>query len=195
MSENLIGKKFNRLKVFRKATEGIDYNKRKYSKSYWVCMCDCGNIRIVDSYSLKTGHTKSCGCLQKEIVSKISSNDLVGKRFGKLIVTRKSNRKDKSGSYYWYCDCDCGTKDLEISGHDLICRGTQSCGCIKSKGEEKISSILKEHNIDFKKEFYFEDLKSDKNKFLRFDFAIFKNKKLIYLIEYQGEQHFKSRKT
>ena len=29
----------------------------------WMCVCDCGNIKAVSSHDLRTGNTKSCGCL------------------------------------------------------------------------------------------------------------------------------------
>ena len=52
---NLVGKRFNRLTVI------------KYmGKSKWLCKCDCGNETIVDSHNLRTNHTKSCGCYNKE---------------------------------------------------------------------------------------------------------------------------------
>ena len=31
-----------------------------------VCRCICGNITVVNNYDLKSGGTKSCGCLKKE---------------------------------------------------------------------------------------------------------------------------------
>ena len=34
--------------------------------SKWLCKCDCGNEKIVISESLINGHTKSCGCINKE---------------------------------------------------------------------------------------------------------------------------------
>jgi hypothetical protein len=62
---------------------------------------------------------------------------------------------------------------------------TCSCGCIFSKGEAKVEKCLKEMNIFFKREYSFEDLKTDKNYPMRFDFAIFnKNNTLQCLIEY-----------
>jgi len=30
------------------------------------CQCDCGNEAIVEGYNLRRGHTRSCGCLQRE---------------------------------------------------------------------------------------------------------------------------------
>ena len=61
-----------------------------------------------------------------------------------------------------------------------------------SKGEQRIEEILTKNGISFKKEVSFTDLYGYKdNNLLRFDFAIFKNNQLIYLLEYDGEQHFK----
>lgn len=59
-----------------------------------------------------------------------------------------------------------------------------------SKGEQLIEKLLKENHISYKKEFMFSDCKSLKGKILRFDFALFKGKQLVCLIEYDGEQHF-----
>lgn len=39
-------------------------DKRSGRKTYWNCVCDCGNEKLVRSDSLKT--TKSCGCLKRE---------------------------------------------------------------------------------------------------------------------------------
>lgn len=55
----------------------------------------------------------------------------------------------------------------------------------------KLKNILTENNINFKTQYSFSDLLSDKNFPLLFDFAIFKdNGKLSHLIEYNGKQHY-----
>jgi len=36
---------------------------------HWRCRCDCGRESIVAGNSLKRGHTKSCGCLQRELAA------------------------------------------------------------------------------------------------------------------------------
>lgn len=46
--------------------------KDKYRNILWKCICTCGNIHITKSHLLRSGESKSCGCLQKEIVSKIA---------------------------------------------------------------------------------------------------------------------------
>lgn len=60
---NLEGQKFNRLLVLRK----IDTTKRM---TYYECLCDCGKLHIANGAMVKSGHIKSCGCLQREITSK-----------------------------------------------------------------------------------------------------------------------------
>lgn len=46
---------------------------RKHNRVYWHCKCDCGNEVDVRSDGLSTGQTKSCGCLHKEVVSKLKT--------------------------------------------------------------------------------------------------------------------------
>ena len=115
--------------------------------------------------------------------------DLTNKKFGKLtVISRDLSKPTGAGkSAYWICQCDCGNI-CSIRGDHLRNSTTQSCGCLNSKGEEKIGKVLKENNIFFKTQYSFNDLK--KENLLRFDFAIFENGKLVYLIEYQGEQHY-----
>ena len=52
---DLVGQRFTRLTVL----------ERQYADHWW-CRCDCGEVIAVPSYKLKTGHTKSCGCLRKK---------------------------------------------------------------------------------------------------------------------------------
>lgn len=55
--------------------------------------------------------------------------DLVGKRFGKLIVVSRSH-KDSDGKWFWICLCDCG-KSACKKGARLKSGKTKSCGCNK----------------------------------------------------------------
>jgi len=57
---DLTGRTFERLTVVAK-------EKAKYgTRAFWHCRCDCGEEIIVSSQSLRTGATKSCGCLNAE---------------------------------------------------------------------------------------------------------------------------------
>lgn len=60
-----------------------------------------------------------------------------------------------------------------------------------SKGEQIIINILKKNHINYQNEIEFADLKSNKNKPLRFDIGVYNNfNQLICLIEYDSEIHF-----
>lgn len=50
--------------IFGKLTV-IELAERRNYSSYWRCKCECGNETIVEHDNLISGHTKSCGCLQK----------------------------------------------------------------------------------------------------------------------------------
>ena len=62
---DLTGQRFGRLVVVSRAT-----SQRKDRNTFWTCICDCGKEKIIEAPSLKKGRSKSCGCLQKEIVTK-----------------------------------------------------------------------------------------------------------------------------
>lgn len=93
---NIIGKTFGRLLVL--SEENIKY-------TYIVkCKCECGNIIKVLKHNLIRGNTKSCGCLQKEVVSKSFSKHNLSKtslykKFLKMIE-RCENTNSKAYKYY-----------------------------------------------------------------------------------------------
>lgn len=62
---DLIGKKFGRLTVIEK----VAGKTKKYS--YWKCLCDCGDEKVVEKSSLTSGNTKSCGCYRKEVTARL----------------------------------------------------------------------------------------------------------------------------
>lgn len=40
---------------------------RRHRRSLWECICDCGTPGIVSDSNLKSGKSRSCGCLKREI--------------------------------------------------------------------------------------------------------------------------------
>lgn len=179
----MVGKTFSRLKVIRKA-----YTK-KGKGVYYECLCSCGNTVIVQGAMLRSGNSRSCGCLAKENREKFE--DLTGQRFGKLVVLGRAPKRNKEHDTRFRCKCDCGGI-IETLRASLINGEVISCGCVKSKGEYKISTILAENNIVFEKQKSYDDLRGEScHGILRYDFYI---PKYNYLIEYDGEQHFKAGK-
>lgn len=79
--KDLTGQKFNRLTVLGLA------KRNSSGQIQWKCECDCGNIVFATTTYLKSGHTKSCGCLSKEKASK----RLMDKKF---VEARNNYRKN-----------------------------------------------------------------------------------------------------
>ena len=104
---------------------------------FYKCLCDCGNTKIVYGHNLKTGNTKSCGCLSRKTASKNNTKDIPqGSRYGMLTVLGRAEVR-AGGLAYWRCLCDCG-KEIEVRGTDLRKGHTTSCGC------KKLSTLIDE---------------------------------------------------
>ncbi len=68
MSEtySLVGRKFGRSFVFKDGPLIRAGKKRNIRCRTSICLCDCGTIFRARNNALKSGHTKSCGCLNDE---------------------------------------------------------------------------------------------------------------------------------
>lgn len=135
---DLTGQVFGRLTVIERGTNSSD------GKARWLCRCTCGNTTLVTGRLLRNGHTKSCGCLSAELASLNSLNNLIGQRFGKLVVLyRGSDYVSPSGRHLvrWVCKCDCGNSTL-VAAHQLTSDKTRSCGCLHM---EKLRNGNKKH--------------------------------------------------
>lgn len=182
---DMVGLRFGRLLVIQEVEKEPDVNGPS-----WVCKCDCGNEKIILGRSLRTGHTKSCGCLNVEQASaqgRANIIDLSNQRFGRLTALYPTEKRS-ARSVVWHCICDCG-KEVDVPSNLLRDKKVSSCGCLgRSKGEEAIKDLLVKNGFCFEQEKRFETCKSVQNAFLRFDFFI----EGKYAIEFDGEQHFKA---
>ena len=183
---NLIGQIFGRLIVIERAENANDGHAR------WLCQCECGNTTIVSSNVLKKGHTKSCGCLNREVATKkakLQYKDLTNQHFGRLTAMEYLGSDNKGGTL-WKCMCECGNDNFITTSHHLISGNTKSCGCLKSIGESKIAILLSENNIKFIQQQKFDDaIYNDTKGQMRFDFYLPDYNRLI---EFDGNQHYEA---
>lgn len=129
----MVGKTFTKLTVIKECKE------RKNGEIYYQCRCDCGNIVVTKGASLRSGKTKSCGCLKK--------NNQMSKKIRSILNTIKNNCKIINGYYletargkkrlFAVCECLTCHNQFEIRydtlnhlhGHDC-----PQCN-IKAKGQ------------------------------------------------------------
>ncbi len=108
--KDLTGQRFGKWTVIER-----DWSESTSSKrgARWICRCDCGTVKSVLGYSLKSGRTMSCGCKNGE--SQII--DLTGNRYGKLVVIGRDEQEyDDHKGARWICQCDCGRTVSVLSG-------------------------------------------------------------------------------
>lgn len=186
-------------KQIRKSKPRVDLTNQMFGRlkplyyikgGKWHCQCQCENKTEldVDTRNLNSGHTKSCGCLQKEVASK-NTKDMSNYEDENIKVLERDG-SDNQGVALWKCICKHCGNIFTTRGSAIRNGDTKSCGCVHSLNEQKIIKILSDNKVEFATQYTFSDLKGSNGGVLRFDFAIFKQGKLSHLIEYNGLQHY-----
>lgn len=119
-----IGDRFGRLEVVEKTSK-----RTAKGDVLWKCACDCGASKLAKASHLGRGQVKSCGCLHRELAQdwgKARLIDLVGRKFGRLTVVRRSGSQSPPK---WLCWCECGHV-ATVRGGYLKNGTTRSCGCL-----------------------------------------------------------------
>lgn len=120
--KNEIGNKYGILTVIARGPN------TSQGRAQWICECECGKQTVVLGKNLRSGNTKSCGCLKSR--QPAARKDLTGQRFGRLTVLGEP-RTGERGTV-WKCLCDCGEICFKVSA-DLISGNVRSCGCYKKE--------------------------------------------------------------
>ena len=61
--QEFIGQRFGRLVV-------VKFDRKDKQGVWFLCQCDCGNIKLTTLDRLRYGDTSSCGCLRRELLAK-----------------------------------------------------------------------------------------------------------------------------
>ena len=85
---DLTGNRYGKLLVERR--DDREYNDKKGAR--WICKCDCGKEVSVLAVRLKSGQTKSCGCLKLDTNDR-QTKDLIGKKYGRWNVLQKDETR------------------------------------------------------------------------------------------------------
>lgn len=104
---NLVGEKFGRLTLLSRTWSSLR------NRSLWKCKCDCGNICEVILCNITSGHTKSCGCLQKEKVTKHGMHNTPTYETWESMKQRCLNKNSIGYKYY-------GGRGITICEHWIL---------------------------------------------------------------------------
>lgn len=136
IAENLTGRRFGEWEVLCRA-------ENRGNRVMWNCRCSCGTKRKISAHDLKAGKTNSCSNPIHERL--YNRKKLKGQTFGKLTALYPTEKRDRKGSIYWCCQCECGNIK-EVTADALIYGHLKSCGCLKAKAQKNIPNTL--HRID-----------------------------------------------
>lgn len=96
---DLTGRRFGRLTVSHRAPDGIQPSGQRSVR--WLCECDCGNTAIVRAAHLRDGHTKSCGCWNKdEATRNATTHGMDNTRLYRIYTYMKSRCYNKNRQRY-----------------------------------------------------------------------------------------------
>lgn len=133
---NLAGCKIGNIKVVQRS--GVDST----GKVMWDCLCFCGAAFVATGLNLKSGNTKSCGCLKRRHAHNHLNID--GRRYNRLVVLARV--PDAIGRKTLVkCVCDCGNEVIITYAH-LSSGHTKSCGCYASERRSFFGKILAREN-------------------------------------------------
>ena len=126
MGELLSGARFGRWTV------SDQYVCDRRGERKYFCRCDCGTERYVLERSLKSGGSRSCGCLTRENARRENAYDLTGRSFGDLTALHVSEQAHRNGGVWWTCSCSCGGA-CDVPATLLVTARKTHCGCQAQK--------------------------------------------------------------
>ena len=183
---DLSGKKFGMLSVIRFAGFRVT---EKTKKTLWECQCDCGNTKILPTNNfLSRRYVVSCGCRQGVAGGMSRVKNLLGKRFGKLLVISRGENIIRRGKtdVVWTCKCDCGAYK-NVTSTSLIGGYTKSCGCLEMTRSYIAHEVKKYFIMNYDAIPEYRVIKSPKKFWLRADLYL-PNENIF--IEINGSQHY-----
>jgi len=110
-----------------------------------VCQ-ECGKEYWRNAYAAPASHFCSNACRGK-MTSRTFTRNLIGQRFGRLLVIERSPINGKHDETRWLCQCDCGNTST-VYKQSLISGQTQSCGCLhREMSAEHARKYFRKHGL------------------------------------------------
>lgn len=118
--------------------------------------CVCGNAFKTTIYGVRTGETKSCGCLTKQLIASYKEKFEEGQVVGNCKYLREAEYEyDTARKSYFLCVCG---KEFVAKVRNIKSRETKSCGCLtlqlRSENGGNPERPLPEVDADFINKFW-----------------------------------------
>ena len=134
---DITNKRFGKLVALEKA-------QSRKGKTYWLCKCDCGNTKEIQTSHLTSGATKSCGeCKENPLFKKEKKECIMCK---KIFISNNINRM-----YCYECSPQgmaptdlLRYKKRKLKSILIDYKGSKCCKC----GYNKCQGALQFHHLD-----------------------------------------------
>lgn len=152
---------------------------------------ECGNLFYMTPHNFIVSEER---CPYSASKRRGDSNAYSFKKMNQILKLTTGNRY-KVSSHYTRASKKAVCFDNKCKRHfisipSMLSRNETGCPfCATSKGEKAIRIYLIDHRVSFKEQVKFSNCRNKRS--LPFDFAVYKNNKLLYLIEFQVIQHYK----
>ena len=140
---DLTGQRFGRLVVLERCAPP---HPCKGGNVWYLCKCDCGNLKAFRAPSLKSGNALSCGCLRAELDK---GGDYTGVRRGCFTGVKNTGIRGADRGYIWEWRCDCGNLVYSTPKHIGKKGGITRCAQCRARFlKEQASTISTSHRLD-----------------------------------------------
>jgi len=154
---DMTGMKYGKLTVIKNVG-----NNDNYGHAYWECLCECGNKKIIRGGSIRSGETKSCGCLYKDRMCSVHNRKPYGEAaFNRLYFGYKRNAKNRNHFFgldidffkkitkqnCFYCGTEPSQKNNRKSNGDYIHNGIDRIDSSKGYTTDNVVPCCKKCNI------------------------------------------------
>lgn len=162
--------------------EIYEVTNKKMKHSCNTCLHEWEVIPV----TLLSGHgCPSCGNAAKKTIEQYKK-DLLEEHNGNIEIIGPYESNNKKTLHR------CNTCSHEWDVRPRIILSGKGCPvCSESKGEKLIRNLLESMGVSFGSEVTFKELGFNERITLRCDFVVYKNNEPIFVIEYNGEQHYK----
>lgn len=113
------------------------------SKHLWLCLCDCGNEKVIVSDNLSSGKSNSCGCLKAEVLARSGNQYGVHKDREKALLKVQYSHLKRRDKNKGFCDT------ISLETFSLLAKSPcKYCGLEHSKEiEDRLNESKKQKRL------------------------------------------------
>lgn len=137
--------RFGKLVAKEYYPSGSVYNGKEIKRASWVCLCDCGNTRLVETRNLLGCREIHCctECAAKEGAEKLRQFDLTNQQFNDWKVL------EYIGMGKYLCQCKCGFKEVKAA-YDITSGRSKMCNnCAGHVSKLKAGDIVGDCTLEY----------------------------------------------